>query len=480
MRANTNPTIARMAGVTITLSNFIRQADTIGMIRTTPHAAFLRSKGAHVRRTHFLAAALSLAFSPLAIAQQSAGPPLRVQHEANFDAERKQANDLYLAGKTLESLPLYEDLCRQDSTIAVFAERHAGGLFAKLATLPNGQEKQAAYNQGTAELHRAQSLGDNSPYVQSLLGMAAKSPIGVAVGGPMGGSPLTAGYTYTGSPKAQPFFQQAESDFGHNDLEGALKLYLAAAAQDPAWYTPDLDAGDMYFRLKNYPNAGIWFAKAIVIDPDRETAYRYWGDALYRSDDPTAASLKYEQAIVAEPYTRTTWSGLQQWATVTHTRLAVPQVRRPDFTTPNGKLQIDPKLTTETGDGYASWIIYEQARVAHGARTADQIIMAGASNANGTFTPNGYQHTLAEEVEALNAMLLNLQQKVADGVVTLDKLEPNLKILRQLKKDNMLECWILLSASDAGLRHDYPAYRATHRHQLVAYIDRYIVNPQPQ
>ncbi len=163
-----------------------------------------------------------------------------------------------------------------------------------------------------------------------------------------------------------------------------------------------------------------------------------------------------------------------------HTTLTMPQVRRPDFTTPDGKLQSAPEFTAETGDGHASWLIYEQTRVAHGARTANQIIMAGAFNVNGTFTPNGYQHTLAKEMAALNAMLLNQQQKLAVGTVTSDKLESGLKILLQLRKDKMLECWILLSASDAGLRHDYPAYRATHRNQLIAYIDRYIIYPRPQ
>ena len=52
------------------------------------------------------------------------------RHEANLDAERKEANRLYLNDDKLKALPLYEDLCRQDPTIAVFAERHGSGLTA--------------------------------------------------------------------------------------------------------------------------------------------------------------------------------------------------------------------------------------------------------------------------------------------------------------------------------------------------------------
>ena len=32
--------------------------------------------------------------------------------------------------------------------------------------------------------------------------------------------------------------------------------------------------------MKDYDEAGAWYAKAIAINPDRETAHRYWGDVL--------------------------------------------------------------------------------------------------------------------------------------------------------------------------------------------------------
>ena len=416
--------------------------------------------------TVFLLAGISFLY-----AQTPAPTQAAVHHEANFDAERKQANDLFLAGKVLESLPLYEDLCRQDPTIAVFAERHGTGLLQKAGTLGDVPEAKAVHDQGMAELRRAQSLGDNSPYVQTVLANSAKTPLGAIVSG----VPLTVGWSYKGAPAAQAKFKEAEIAFSKQDFKTAADLYQDAAALDPAWYDACLFAGDMYFRMSDSRNAGVWFQKAIDIDPDRDTAYRYWGDALYRSGNAAEAKLKYEQAVIAQPYDKAAWLALQQWATVTRTPMRVPQITRPDFITPDGKLKIDPALMVETGDGHASWLIYQNARVAHGARVLGQWIVAGATDINGHITRSGYRHTLAEEVECINLMLADVQKKLDAGTVTPEKLEPSLKNLMTLKKDGMIESWILLIASDAGIRYDYPDYRKQHRDLLAGYVDRYIL-----
>jgi len=75
----------------------------------------------------------------------------------------------------------------------------------------------------------------------------------------------------------------------------------------------------------------------------------------------------------------------------------------------------------------------------------------------------------------LTALLADVKAKLAAGTVTQEKLDPGLKLLLQLQKDNMLECMILLNAYDMGLRHDYPKYRAAHCDQLVAYVNRYLL-----
>jgi len=163
----------------------------------------------------------------------------------------------------------------------------------------------------------------------------------------------------------------------------------------------------------------------------------------------------------------------------TKTQAHLPQIVRPEFTTPDGKLKVDAALATDSGDGHSSWLGYENARVGHGARTLSQPIVAGASDKNGQLTPSGYRHSLVEEKESLDAMLADVYAKLAAGTLTKEKLEPSLKTLIQLQKDGMLECWIVLNGADAGIRYDYPAYRKEHRELLVAYLDRYVLGQAP-
>ena len=398
------------------------------------------------------------------------------QHGPNFDTERKQANDLYMAGKPLEALPLYQDLCQQDQTIAVFAERHAAGLLAKVMTIQDATEKQAVMAQGLAEIRRAQSLGDNSPYVQSILALQAKSPLGSI----FSGVPLTVAYTYRTTPEAQAVEKEGEAAYGQGDWSVAAEKYKQAYALDPKWYFAALFAGDAYFHLHDVADAGQWFQKAIDIDPDCETAYRYWGDTLFKNGDREGAKSKFEEAVVAEPYGRTAMLGLQQWAALMHFQIVHSQVVIPRFTISGGKLAEDPAIENETGDGHASWLVYEQTRVAHGAQMQFQPIVAGATDVNGVLHPSGYRHSLAEESESIHAMLADVQRKLKAGAVTSDRLEPSLKYLLEIDKGGMIDCWILLNAADAGIRADYPAYRKDHRDLLAAYIDRYILHPAPE
>ena len=188
--------------------------------------------------------ALLLAFTVAAPAQTPFQPIPPPQHEANFDVERAQANQLVLQEKYLEALPLYADLCRQDQTNPAFAERYGIGLMKKAGTLPEGPEKKALNEQALSELHRAQKLGDNSPLLQSIFASQTKSGIGIV----LSNIPLTVGYTHKPNPQAKTIFDQAEIAFNKNDLDAALPLYQQAAQLDPAWYAPDLYAGDVTFR----------------------------------------------------------------------------------------------------------------------------------------------------------------------------------------------------------------------------------------
>ena len=398
-------------------------------------------------------------------------PPVAVHHEANFESERKQADDLFLAQKPLEALPLYEDLCRQDPTVAVFAERHGAGLLAKEATLSDPAERMKVHLQAIEEIKRAQALGDNSSYVRAILNADSKTYAGAV----LAGISLTVGYTYHGKPEARAVFEEAEAAFGRSDWTAAAKLYTQASTLDPGWYDPVLYAGDSFFRLKDASNASIWFAKAIAIDPDRETAYRYWGDALFQAGDQIGAREKFVEAVVAEPYGNPPFYELARWAQRNGHQLVKPAITRPEFSTPDGALRIDPELTASLEDGRSSWIIYQQYRVAHGARTLNQIMVAGGTDANAVVTPSGYRHTIAEEHAALRSMLADIDDKLKSGTLIEANLDPSIRNIRNLEKANFLGAWIAINAADAGIRSDYPDYRGHHRQHLTSYVDTYLI-----
>jgi tetratricopeptide (TPR) repeat protein len=418
---------------------------------------------------------LFLAFTLASSAQSPVQPTPAPQHEANFDAKRAQANKLVLEEKYLEALPLYADLCRQDQTNPAFAERYGIGLIKKAGTLPEGPEKKALNEQAFSELYRAQKLGDNSPLLQSILATQTKSGIGVV----LANIPLTVGYTHKPDPQAKTILDQAEIAFNKNDLDAALPLYQQAAQLDPAWYAPDLYAGDVAFRQNKPDEAEAWLKKAISIDPNRETAYRYLGDVLLlKLHDLPAAKLEYEQAVIAEPYNKATTLGLQKWAAAAHQTYSPPQVTRPGYQTDHGVLVPNPTLAVDTATGRADWLLYAKVRIAHGGLTPGQFIVAGGTSATGVLTPSGYRHSLTEEMDSLTTMLSTLRQQLKEGTVSQSTLDPSLKTLLELQSAELLEPWILLTVPDAGLRQDYFTYRPAHRAQLKAYLDQYMLHEQ--
>ena len=78
------------------------------------------------------------------------------------------------------------------------------------------------------------------------------------------------------------------------------------------------------------PAAGAY--KAIAIDENRETAFRYWGDGLMRRGKHQARD-KFVDAIVAEPYGRRAYVGLTQWGSRQGDAWAIRGFSRPTWTT---------------------------------------------------------------------------------------------------------------------------------------------------
>ena len=184
-----------------------------------------------------------------------------VKSDAEVQKEAQQAGELYNGNNFTAALPLYEeDLHAQRTQSNVFREQLALCLLSR-GSVEEPAEFATTQAHAKALLLDAKAAGDNSNLLQMMLDKMS-------------------GATSNGVPTAkapvQEILASAEKAFSSGDLAGTLALYKQASETDPKLYEAPLFAGDAEYKLNHYDAAGAWYAKAIVINPDRETAYRYW------------------------------------------------------------------------------------------------------------------------------------------------------------------------------------------------------------
>jgi hypothetical protein len=367
--------------------------------------------------------------------------------------EAARANALYVAGKRVDALPLYENLTKAHPKEQLYFERLADCLGAKAAQLSDPAGIKAVRIRERDAAKRAVELGDTAEYIRQMANLDPDQPLYAGINSP--GKALLA---------------EAEKAYTAGDFPLAMAKYTAAAEADPKLYEAPLYAGDTAYVQKDLKTAARWFARAIAVDPNRETAYRYWGDALLKyGDDPLAAKAKFIDAIVAEPYSKLAWQGLRQWAQIEKAMLLAPKIDRPaapvmDPKNPkNVTINIDPAATDETQHpGGFAWMGYSLARASYrGDRFKKEFPGEKA-----------YRHTLKEENAALSAVA----EIVKEGKIKRENLDESLRNLVELHDAGMLECWILISGSDDGIAQNYDAYRKQHRQLLREYLDRYVVH----
>jgi tetratricopeptide (TPR) repeat protein len=207
----------------------------------------------------------------------------------------------------LQALPLYEELAKTSPNEMVYQDHLALCLNASAAAQadnPAEHRKAALRSQEAAK--RAVALGDTSYIVQTIATRDLNAPDTPAPASP-----------------GQALMREAEKYFAAGDYAAALTKYTQAADVDPKLYEAPLFAGDAALKLKDNAAAAKWYERAVAINPNRETGYRYWGDAILAvtlvgdPDGPDRkartkmldplAKAKYLDAIVAEPYKPISW-----------------------------------------------------------------------------------------------------------------------------------------------------------------------------
>lgn len=355
-----------------------------------------------------------------------------------WSATSMRADAYFKQNQMLDAIPLYEDLVKKEPKNPVFAGRLAFCLLAKFEVLPTGAERTATVARAKEMAERARKLGDDSDLTRVVLDRT-KDPDAVV-------------------NRRDAKMHAAEELFTRGDMDGALAAYKDIAVDDPKSYEARLYAGDVYYRKKDLAQAGEWFQQAIAVDPDRETAYRYWGDALASADQNDAALAKFVDAVVAEPYNQRSWARLAQWArknsaTLDRAPIAVPT----SVSGKNGnKINIDVGALDDPESG-AAWLVYSAARTTWRGDLFKK-----------TFPQEKkYRHTLDEEVMSFRVALSGLEGKPVKDAA--------LSRVAQLEKDGMLEAYVLLIAPDNEIALDYDGYRKEHRQALRDYVAKYVV-----
>ena len=376
--------------------------------------------------------------------------PIQAQTEGTAELKR-QASGLLKENKYTEALPLLEKIAAAEPNDGETQFYLAFALLGQAHNTKDGTTRKALRVRARQAFVKAKSLNYSEPKLDALI-----------LSLPEDGSD---GPGFTSNSDANQLMQEGEALFSQGKSEEALKKYQAALQLDPKLYHAALFCGDIYLQKADYANAEIWYQKAIAIDPNKETAYRYSATPLMKQRKTDEARDRYIEAFIVEPYNRFARGGLIQWAQATQTSLAHPDIAIPTDVTFDEKG--DAKINLDAGallggkdDGSFAWISYGATRSTWRKEKFAK-----------TF-PNEktYRHSLAEEADALRSVI-----SVATADKKDKKLSPSLTRLKKLDEEGLLESYILLARPDDGIAQDHAAYLKQNRDKLRRYMVQYVV-----
>lgn len=368
------------------------------------------------------------------------------------DPDRRRAFELYDANNMTAALPLLEKLATANPNDVAVLSRLGFALYAGTSTEKDPAARNRLRQRARDTLMRARSLGDNSNLTNMVLD-ALESPDATSM-------------PFSRIQAAEAAIREGEAAFVRGDMDQAIAAYKRALESDPRLYDAALYAGDAEFkkahnssdpnfRNEHFNAAGVWFAKAISINPNRETAYRYWGDALDAQGKMVEARDKFVEAIIADPYNRNTYVGLTQWAQRHKAQLGHPKIEPPNAT-----------MAANSADGSSNWAAYSMTRAAWLKTDFFKNYPAEKE----------YRHSLKEEASALSSVAAACARDLQSGKVK--TLEPSLTILVKLAQDGFLEAYVLFARPDQGIARDYAAYRAVAREKLKQYWLNVVIIPE--
>ena len=388
----------------------------------------------------FVVLALALAIPMQALSQTT----------ADVSTERRRGLELYRQNKFVEAIPLLEKVVAVLPSDVVVLESLGWAMFVVTGSTKDPEARKQLRLRALGFLRRAKDLGDDSELLR--VGIEGLSK-------PDTPAPVSA----VGSAEAA--LRDGEAAHARGDLDDAIKSYKRALELDPKLYIAALFIGDMYFK-KGYQTtdpvekkqmmsvAGDWFTRAITVDENVETAYRYWGDALMANGDQDRARAKFVDAIIAEPWNRKPYMGLTQWATKYKVSMSHPEIEQPkSVTTGEG---------TEPSPAYY-WSFYD--------RTRNSFKTTGFTRDHPG--EQEYRHSLKEEASSLRAVAELVSQDLQSGKIK--TADPSLERLVKLFKADLIEAYVFFTRGDEGIVRDYAAYRKSNRDKLRLYWNDVVI-----
>jgi tetratricopeptide (TPR) repeat protein len=389
-----------------------------------------------------------------------AATSLRVEaQQSDYEIKRQRAMELFDQQNFAAAMPILEKLVKIRTDDSTVWEQLGWSTMVVAASIKDPTERKQARERARQAFLRAKELGDDSNLLHTGL---------EAISGPDPGD-----LTLSKNQQADAAMREGEDAHSRGDLDTALSKYKRAFELDPELYEAPLFAGDMEFkkgynstdpqyRSDAFDRAGVWFAKAIAVSANSETAYRYWGDALDAQGKTNEARNKFVDAIVAEPYKRGVYAGLGQWADRHKVAVGHPQIDQPPPSMKSEKsgdqttILIDPSKVDPKNPAHY-WSFYDLTRATYKT----------ASFAKEYPDEKEYRHSLKEEATALRIVAEIAAKDLKDGKVK--SLDESLSNLIKLNDSGLLEAYVLFARPDQGIARDYDSYRKTNRDKLRRY-----------
>ena len=378
-------------------------------------------------------------------------PPISAQTGESIAELKQKVFDLAKQTKYTEALPLLEKIIVAEPNNSEMHFYLGFALIAQANTTRDAAQRKALRLRARAAFIKSKELGTQEPLVDALIQSI-----------PLDGSE---GAAFSQNIAANSLMTEAEAFFSQGKLDQALNDYQKALELDPKLYHAALFAGDVFVQRGDYAQGEVWYNRAIAIDPNKETAYRYSATPLMKQGKTEAARDRYVEAFITEPYNQFARAGLINWGQVTKTNLAHPNISIPTGVTfddkGNANINLDASaLLSGKDDGSFAWISYGATR-----STWRKELFAKKFPRE-----PAYRHSLAEEAEALRSVIT-----LATSDKKVKTLTPSLAKLKKLDDEGLLEAYILLAHADDGVSKDHPGYLRENRDKLRRYMIEYVV-----